>query len=80
MYYFNESTFMLKFVFITLIVLMSPISAYAYVDPSAGSMILQMILAGFVGVIMVCKMYWRRLLKMFCKTSSKSSESDSKSK
>ena len=35
--------------------------AYAYLDPGAGSMIIQMLIAGIVGALFTIKMYWYRL-------------------
>lgn len=36
-------------------------SAHAYIDPGAGSMFLQLLLAGVAGVWVLVRMYWRRL-------------------
>lgn len=38
-----------------------PSVATAYVDPGTGSVLLQMLLAGAVGVGVVVKLYWRKL-------------------
>ena len=38
--------------------------AHAYLDPGSGSAILQGIIAGFVAIGVVAKLYWHRLLKM----------------
>lgn len=35
--------------------------AYAYLDPATGSIILQGILAGIAGLMVVLRMYWARL-------------------
>jgi hypothetical protein len=34
---------------------------FAYVDPGAGSMILQLVLGGAAGLIIAVKAWWRRL-------------------
>lgn len=34
----------------------------AYLDPGAGSMLLQMILAGILGLSFTIKTYWRRIV------------------
>jgi len=39
-------------------------NAYAYLDPGTGGAILQGIIAGFVAIGVVAKLYWHRLLKM----------------
>jgi len=36
-------------------------SAWAYLDPGSGSMLLQVILGGVAAVGVVCKMYWYRI-------------------
>jgi len=36
--------------------------ARAYLDPGSGSMMLQLVLAGFAGFFMVVKLFWTRLL------------------
>jgi len=38
-----------------------PAPALAYLDPAAGSLILQVILGGLAGLIVLLKLYWRRL-------------------
>ena len=35
--------------------------AYAYLDPGTGSMLLQLILGGVAGALVVGKLYWHRL-------------------
>ena len=39
------------------------VSLFAYLDPGAGSMILQMILAGILGLSYTLKLYWRRIVR-----------------
>jgi hypothetical protein len=39
--------------------------ATAYVDPAAGSMMLQLALAGLAGVAVAVKMLWGRILALF---------------
>lgn len=34
---------------------------YAYLDPGSGSMLLQLLLGGVAGVVVVFKLYWERL-------------------
>lgn len=47
------------------IVLNSFQEAFAYLDPGSGSMILQLLLGGIAGAVMVLKLYWRRLVNLF---------------
>ena len=39
--------------------------AYAYLDPGTGSMLIQLLLGGFAGVLVVGKLYWHRLKVLF---------------
>jgi len=39
----------------------APIYAYAYLDPGAGSMILQMLLGGLAGVALFFRLFWKRI-------------------
>ena len=34
--------------------------AFAYIDPGSGSILLQLILGGVAGALVVVKMYWQR--------------------
>lgn len=38
---------------------------YAYLDPATGSIILQGLLAGFAGLTVVVRLYWRRIRAFF---------------
>lgn len=35
-----------------------------YIDPSAGSLILQLLLGGLAGAALLLKMFWRRLVNL----------------
>lgn len=35
--------------------------AYAYLDPGTGAIILQVLLGGFAGVLVVGRLYWQRI-------------------
>jgi hypothetical protein len=39
--------------------------AHAYLDPGAGSMLLQLLLGGLAGLVVLAKLYWRRLIGFF---------------
>lgn len=41
--------------------LLAPSVAHAYVDPGTGSMVLQGVIAGILGVGLTLKLYWRRI-------------------
>lgn len=54
---------------------MTPEQAYAYLDPGAGSMVLQLILGGLAGLVVLLKLYWRRLRAYFFGRRAQGSES-----
>ncbi len=39
--------------------------AYAYLDPGTGSMLVQMLLGGVAGALVIGKLYWHRLKAFF---------------
>ncbi len=41
--------------------------AYAYLDPGTGSMMLQMLVAGLLGLAFTLKTYWQRIISYFKK-------------
>ena len=46
--------------------------AFAYLDPGTGSMLLQLVLGGIAGVLIVARLYWLRLKRLLF--SSRSSQ------
>ncbi|NQT94565.1 MAG: hypothetical protein HQ559_17550 [Lentisphaerae bacterium] len=46
---------------LAMIILMSTRSAYAYIDPGAGSMILQLVIGGLLAGLFGIKMFWRKI-------------------
>ena len=48
----------------------SPGVAYAYLDPGAGSILLQGLLAGVAGAVVVGRLYWQRLKVFFARVFS----------
>jgi hypothetical protein len=41
-----------------------PVVAHAYIDPSAGSIVLQMVLGGIAGVSVLAKLYYRKVMSL----------------
>ena len=41
-----------------LFVLVTP--AFAYIDPGSGGMMMQLLLGGFAGVVVLLRLYWQR--------------------
>jgi hypothetical protein len=50
--------------------------AFAYVDPGTGSFILQMLLGGVAGAMVVCRLYWERLKLALGRTFTRAPDSD----
>ena len=46
----------------TLLLGSSTPAAWAYLDPGTGSIILQVLLGGIAGLLLIGKLYWHRLL------------------
>ena len=49
--------------------------AFAYVEPGTGSMLLQGLLAGAAGLVVVLKIYWYRIKAFFASSSPAQSQS-----
>ena len=50
---------------LTLLLFSIATPAQAYLDPGTGSMVLQLILGGIAGAMVVLKLYWTRLKSFF---------------
>ena len=59
----------LIFVFVFALALDFSNPALAYLDPATGSMILQLLLGGVAGALVVGKLYWQRVKDFFRKES-----------
>ena len=57
--------------FALLIFFLFALDANAYLDPGTGSIIIQALIAGFVGAVFVIKIYYRRIKDFFVKISTK---------
>lgn len=44
---------------------LAPLDAFAYLDPGTGSALLQGILGALAAIVVVLKLYWHRLLRLF---------------
>jgi len=47
---------------VIVLILLVPPPASAYLDPAAGSMLLQLILGGLAGVALAIKVFWHRIV------------------
>lgn len=50
-------------------------NAQAYIDPSTGSYILQLLLAGILGAMFTLKLFWRKIKATFAQLFSKKQSS-----
>ncbi len=50
--------------------------AHAYIDPGMGSMLLQLLLGGIAGAMVVGRLYWVKLKAFFTSASSGSDAAD----
>ncbi|HEY8370223.1 MAG TPA: hypothetical protein VIM86_13010 [Thermodesulfobacteriota bacterium] len=44
-----------------LLVVLTAAPAHAYLDPGSGSMLLQLVLGGVAGFVVLVKLYWQKL-------------------
>jgi hypothetical protein len=47
------------------VVLLTPSSAFAYLDPATGSYVLQVLAGVFLGAVYLAKVYWLRIRMFF---------------
>ncbi len=59
--YFIKWEVWVKAVFLFILTL--PTEAQAYIDPGSGSMLLQILLGGVAGLMMLIKLYWSKIKK-----------------
>ena len=67
--------------FAAVILLASHRTAHAYIDPGTGGMLLQLLLGGVAGSLVIIKLYWFRLRQAFSRIfggQSKQEKSDTK--
>jgi hypothetical protein len=48
--------------------------AHAYVDPMAGGLLIQLLLAGAAGAAMVLRLFWRRIKAFFTRSKPESGD------
>ena len=49
------------------VIVIEPDYALAYIDPSAGGLLVQILLGGIAGIGVLVKLYWGKLTKLFRK-------------
>ena len=49
---------------LTVAILVVPVTAFAYVDPLTGSVLLQVLAAGLLGALFMAKTVWRRVTRV----------------
>ena len=68
-----------KSAFIAVAFLTCPQPGFAYIDPGTGSMLLQGLLAGVAGLIVVLKLYWFKIKNFFVPKAADTPSSDPES-
>ncbi|HVN79107.1 MAG TPA: hypothetical protein VMW38_08920 [Terriglobia bacterium] len=61
---------------LVLVVLCLSKEAHAYVDPGTGSYLLQILVAGFLGLLYALRLYWTRLKNFLISRISRSPKKD----
>ena len=52
----------LRYLLILLVAAPSALPAYGYLDPTSGSLILQLVVGGVAGAAVLIRLYWHKLL------------------
>ena len=60
------------------VLLLTPVSAFAYLDPTTGSMLISAIVGLFASLVLAIKTYWYRI-KAFFRAKPAETESDEES-
>ena len=53
------------YLLVAITLLMMPVSAMAYLDPTTGSMVISAIVGLFASLVLAIKTYWYRIIKFF---------------
>ncbi|NIM19419.1 MAG: hypothetical protein GTO51_03455 [Candidatus Latescibacteria bacterium] len=61
---------------LSLVLIVLPRSAYAYLDPGTGSYILQLLLAGLLGAAFALKIFWVKIKTFFAGLLAKRSKNE----
>jgi len=64
-------------IFTLALVLVSYDFAYAYIDPSTGSYILQLVLAGLLGALFTLKIFWKKIKLTIVQLFSRNNRAES---
>ena len=61
---------------VLIILLLAPVSAFAYLDPTTGSMLISAIVGLFASLALAIKTYWYRIKAFFKRDPAKSDADD----
>ncbi len=50
---------------LTAILVLTAAPAYAYIDPGTGGMLLQLVTGGVAGLLILARLYWKRVQGLF---------------
>lgn len=71
---------MLDSILLALCLALVPVPASAYVDPGAGSYMVQMAVAGALGALYLLKVFWRRIVGFFAGKKNDEGQGDGPAK
>ncbi len=55
----------MRIVFVILVLLVTVVPVFAYIDPGTGSMFMQVIIGGVLGVFFLLKLRWKQIISFF---------------
>jgi hypothetical protein len=53
--------------FLALVLVLLPLCGYSYIDLGSGSYIIQLLIAGFVGISLSVRIFWKKIKSRFSK-------------
>lgn len=59
---------------IAVLLLTLPDAAQAYIDPGAGAMLIQLVVGGVSGLLVILRLYWKKCKSLFYKNKKESVE------
>jgi len=51
--------------------LLQPLDAFAYIDPTSGGLLIQLLLGGLAGLGVIARLYWGKIQKVFRRKTEK---------
>lgn len=61
---------------LSVVMILAPVPAFAYLDPGTGSMIIQGIIGAIAGIMVAGKLYWTKISSFFSRSKGSESSED----